>query len=151
MRYDNIHKRPDYLLHSASTRGDKGNPGASLRVVFGRDPLSLHRKRFFIPSQQVFSPSSAGICSLYSSYPGSSLVCLFPPPFFYSHDQRSLVYPLFPRFKQNCNKPETLDQTGYLWSQLHILSFNNSEAPFPDRAALCVDRGGWRACASFRI
>lgn len=79
MRYDNIHKRPDYLLHSASTRGDKGNPGASLRVVFGRDPLSLHRKRFFIPSQQVFSPSSAGICSLYSSYPGSSLVCLFPP------------------------------------------------------------------------
>lgn len=47
MRYDNIHKRPDYLLHSASTRGDKGNPGASLRVVFGRDPLSLHRKRFF--------------------------------------------------------------------------------------------------------
>lgn len=75
----------------------------------------------------------------------------FPPPFFYSHDQRSLVYPLFPRFKQNCNKPETLDQTGYLWSQLHILSFNNSEAPFPDRAALCVDRGGWRACASFRI
>lgn len=79
MRYDNIHKRPDYLLHSASTRGDKGNPGASLRVVFGRDPLSLHQKRFFIPSQQVFSPSSAGICSLYSSYPGSSLVCLFPP------------------------------------------------------------------------
>lgn len=79
MRYDNIHKRPDYLLHSASTRGDKGNPGASLRVVFRRDPLSLHRKRFFIPSQQVFSPSSAGICSLYSSYPGSSLVCLFPP------------------------------------------------------------------------
>lgn len=151
MRYDNIHKRPDYLLHSASTRGDKGNPGASLRVVFGRDPLSLHRKRFFIPSQQVFSPSSAGICSLYSSYPGSSLVCLFPPPFFYSHDQRSLVYPLFLRFKQNCNKPETLDQTGYLWSQLHILSFNNSEAPFTDRAALCVDRGGWRACASFRI
>lgn len=73
------------------------------------------------------------------------------PPFFYSHDQRSLVYPLFPRFKQNCNKPETLDQTGYLWSQLHILSFNNSEAPFPDRAALCVDGGGWRACASFRI
>lgn len=73
------------------------------------------------------------------------------PPFFYSHDQRSLVYPLFPRFKQNCNKPETLDQTGYLWSQLHILSFNNSEAPFTDRAALCVDRGGWRACASFRI
>lgn len=81
MRYDNIHKRPDYLLHSASTRGDKGNPGASLRVVFGRDPLSLHRKRSFTPSQQVFSPSSAGICSLYSSYPGSSLVSVSFPPF----------------------------------------------------------------------
>lgn len=59
--------------------GTKGIP-APLCALFS-DEIRCHYigKGFFIPSQQVFSPSSAGICSLYSSYPGSSLVCLFPP------------------------------------------------------------------------
>lgn len=104
MRYDNIQKRPDYLLHSASTRGDKGNPGASLRVVFGRDPLSLHRKRSFIPSQQVFSPSSAGICSLYSCYPGSSLVSFSFFPLSFIHMIKGLW---FTHFFRDLNKTVT--------------------------------------------
>lgn len=151
MRYDNIHKRPDYLLHSASTRGDKGNPGASLRVVFGRDPLSLHRKRFFfIPSQQVFSPSSAGICSLYSSYPGSSLVCLFPPLSFI-HMIKGLW---FTHFFRDLNKTVTNPKrlTKLVTFGLSCISCRLTIRKLRSQTELlCVDRGGWRACASFRI
>lgn len=150
MRYDNIHKRPDYLLHSASTRGDKGNPGASLRVVFGRDPLSLHRKRFFIPSQQVFSPSSAGICLLYSSYPGSSLVCLFPPLSFI-HMIKGLW---FTHFFRDLNKTVTNPKrlTKLVTFGLSCISCRLTIRKLRSQTELlCVDRGGWRACASFRI
>lgn len=151
MRYDNIHKRPDYLLHSASTRGDKGNPGASLRVVFGRDPLSLHRKRFFL-----FRLTKCSRHPLLGYVRSTALIqalrsfVSFPPLSFIHMIKGHWFTHFFRDLNKTVTNPKRL--TKLVTFGLSCISCRLTIRKLRSQTELlCVDRGGWRACASFRI
>lgn len=73
---------------------------------------------------------------------------LSPPPFFYSHDQR------FTHFFRDLNKTVTNPKrlTKLVTFGLSCISCRLTIRKLRSQTELlCVDRGGWRACASFRI
>lgn len=140
------------LLHSSSTRGDKGNPDACCLLFSERrsalSTFKSNKKRYLSPYHCVFSPSSVGI-SLLHSCPPTQRTIQTPYSVFFVFTGFFFSFSTFsPNIKTT---PETKQARCWNWKCFHICLFVCLFVVYhglPSRSEPLVRLRGLRAFAS---